>query len=746
MLKSVKTFNAHNINDGTSYRAAIVNSNALPAAKPVFLEQMQADAVDSGTWSVEVGNIAVYIRVVNRASFDALTSQLKNWFKRGTRGDLVIRFTDESVDYLKNCRVLNLVPDQGHDDVWIALLQTGATAWRAVTASTYAWNLSGTGGTHTETLPGTNDETRLSIEFEASGLPTVGYLYQRLYRLVPPAGVTYGVRAWRVDIDTAALIADNANKCQINNGAGIGAGDATIPYDTVTGSIPSKGLGYVGTEQIAWTGKTGTTSGNLTGCTRGLHGTTAASHADNAEIKLSHMQADCNDLRVFLGDVEARRTIISPNDATTKVWIHALDLKTGFRLTLGTAIASSGDITTLQFAINATHQQMINVMPDEGIVYHGTEWIAYRGRNVAACQLLNPTRGILSTTLQAHSAADSFDFIPTAVKIVYGNSAVGDPASDDIYYDETKPLFDLTNSTNSQWVYSASTLFYDPLEPNRPGAWQSEITRLGDVSTAYDESEEVDGGDPALGCKIAAFLKGTAWIAENASIAWKFYSPGGIQEISATGQTYRNASSFPAVAALQYLGVIAQTLITKVKKKKKTKTTTTTIYSSAWISLWNEASPAAVDTWTAWTHNTVSVPSTSTWVRFAFIGTLAALADAMAAFEALTVTVVFTTANVPSGSLLSETTNYQLDLQLINNTNGDSFELDFPMKMGVPFVIDGEAFTVQYEGVNSHDAMTLNEESRDVFIRLDAGGNDLQVISGDLGTLAASLSYYRRRL
>ncbi len=738
LMKIVKTFGGHTINDGTNYRAAIVNSHALPAAKSVFLEQMMADSVDAGTYSVDVGTLALYIRVVNRGTFETLTSQLKNWFKRGTRADLVVTFTGDA-DFLKDCRVINLVPDQEYDDVWVAQLQTGASAWRAVSAETYAWNLTSTGGSHTETLPATDDATRLSVSFNASGLPSVGYLYQSLRRIVPPSGVTFGVRPWRIVIDTAAIVADASKSQQINNVGGITNSATTIPIDTaVGGGLPASGLGYVDTEQISWSGNSGT---SLTGVVRGLHGTTAATHADNAVIKLSRMQADCNDLRVFAGDAEVRRWIIAPNTATTKIWFN-VDLKTGFRLTLASALDNTSGYAALQFTINATHQQMIAVMPDEGIVYHGTEWISYRGRNIAGCQLLNPVRGLLSTTKQAHSVGDAFDFIPTVVKIVYGNSAVGDPSADDIYYDETKPVFDLTNSDNTQWVYSATTLFRDALEPNRPGAWQPSITRVGDISDTYDYKQDAASGDAAAGMSLASFLRGTAPNIETGEIAWQFYSAGGIQQVSATGQTYRNSSAFPTAAGLQYYGIVAYTTSTKVRRK----TVVSTVYSNQYISLWNESSPAAINTWTAWTHNTVSVPTTTTRIRFVLGGSMPALVDAVASLEVLTLTVVFTAANVPSDTALSETSNYQLALTVTNSTNGDAFALNFPMRTGVAFVVDGEEFTAQYEGANAHNAMALNDESRDVFIRLQGGANALVVTATDVGTLVATLSYYRRRL
>jgi hypothetical protein len=393
---------------------------------------------------------------------------------------------------------------------------------------------------------------------------------------------------------------------------------------------------------------------------------------------------------------------------------------------------------------------MIAVMPDEGIVYHGTEWISYRGRDAAKCKLLNPTRGILSTTKQTHAVGDAFDFIPSVVKLVWGNVAVGDPASDDIYYDDTKPIFNLSSSDNSQWVYDATTGFYDPLAPNRPGALIQSVQRVGDVSGMYEYTQLGASPDaPAMGMKLASYLKGTAPQSETATLAWQFFSAGGIQEVSATVKTFRNNSAFPVTAALQYQKMLTKTTTTTVKGKKRT----TSVTYPAWYSLWNESSPASLNTWTAGTHNTVAVPDTSTWVRFVLSGSMPALAGVYAAFEILTLTVKFTTAKIPTGTLLTATSNYQLDVTVANTyaeASGsdvtETIALNFPMKTGVAFDVDGENFTVQYEGANAHNALTLDDESREVFLSLAAGDNDLVLTGSDVGTLALTLRYYRRRL
>jgi hypothetical protein len=51
-----------------------------------------------------------------------------------------------------------------------------------------------------------------------------------------------------------------------------------------------------------------------------------------------------------------------------------------------------------------------------------------------------------------------------------------------------------------------------------------------------------------------------------------------------------------------------------------------------------------------------------------------------------------------------------------------------------------------YGKVPAHEAITLDDESRAVFIRLAAGSNTLKVTSDNVGTLSVALSWYKRRL
>ncbi len=78
-----------------------------------------------------------------------------------------------------------------------------------------------------------------------------------------------------------------SSKAKVDNTSNISATATTIAYDTVAAgtSLPSEGTILIGSEQISYTGLAVINSENVfTGCTRGVNGTTAAIHNDNADI------------------------------------------------------------------------------------------------------------------------------------------------------------------------------------------------------------------------------------------------------------------------------------------------------------------------------------------------------------------------------------------------------------------------------------------------------------------------------
>ena len=73
---------------------------------------------------------------------------------------------------------------------------------------------------------------------------------------------------------------------------GINDSVTTITVDS-TEDFPSAGTINIGSEKISYTGVTSTT---FTGCTRGADSTSAASHSDNAEVKINTL---CKSMRAF---------------------------------------------------------------------------------------------------------------------------------------------------------------------------------------------------------------------------------------------------------------------------------------------------------------------------------------------------------------------------------------------------------------------------------------------------------------
>ena len=76
---------------------------------------------------------------------------------------------------------------------------------------------------------------------------------------------------------------------------------------------------------------------------------------------------------------------------------------------------------------------------------------------------------------------------------------------------------------------------------------------------------------------------------------------------------------------------------------------------------------------------------------------------------------------------------------------GDGLQVVFPMLLDTAMDIDGELFDVTYAGVRANSALTLNDNSREVWIRLSPGTNELELTGSDVGTLTVDLRWKERR-
>jgi len=614
-----------------------------PSASLIYVEKAKNDAVYANTYSLEVRNIGLEIEIVDYAQRNTLAASLRANLRPGVSGDLVA--TVDGVDYSMTCEVQSITPKSGQPTRYTAILQTGTSAWRAVSPTTATWSLAQGGGmTKTITVEGTV-ETRLCATLTPTGAQQTGlYVWQSLYQLPNVPGRNFGLRPWCLTIDTAALVS---------------------------------------------TGK---------------------------------MRADCYDLRMVIDGQETRRYIVNPNTSTTKVWFNA-NIGAGYVLELKTGISNSETVTELAFKGTANNLAYLTAMPARGIIYHGTEWFEYSGKNLKKYTLTISKRGVLGTTQQAHIAGDLFYYVQHVIYIVYGYASATNPAASDSHYDDDKPVFDLAQSDNTKWVYTAATKFYDPALPNRPGSWTPFVSCKGKVSKAYNIQANAESGYPALGMLIGTWKKSGSWKAENATIAWQLYCAGGIYRVTATGRKYRSGVQYPDTAALQ-------------RSNDR----------STWYDGWTETTPTTAALWEDLAaHNNVSMADMY-WIQMILDGGLTKKSNLTAYLEILTCTVEFTTTTLPSGTILGEMGNYALNMKITNTTNGDAISLTYPMLLNKSLVVDGEDFEITYDNVNAHNALVLNEEGRDVWIRLLPGENTLEAAADDVGTLTVSLSYYPRRI
>jgi len=440
-----------------------------------------------------------------------------------------------------------------------------------------------------------------------------------------------------------------------------------------------------------------------------------------ALVTAGKCRADCYDLRVIVDGQEMPRWIADANTDHTHVWF-VLDIGPGYELDLLTPVASSGDIPSLVFKNTKNNQTTLAAMPSSGILMHGTEWMQYSGRDPASKKAYITQRGVLNTTLQAHSAGNVFQFVQHVIHVIYGKATATDPSLEDDHYDDEKPLFDLSASNNSQWIYTASTPYYDLNSTIRQGSWTPVLKRVGDLSENYLIEQNADSGDAAMGMQMASWQRAGKWQLESGYMGWRLFSPGGIYRISYTGAKYRNSAGYPKIAALQ----------------KSTN-------GSKWANVQSNAKPTAVSTWETITQTNLAI-SGYAWAQFILSGSLAAAADAIAALEVLTLTVEFPSAKIPTGTYFSETSNYSMDVTITNQRNGDSLAFVCPMVLNKVVVIDAEEFAVTCDGVNAHNSMQLNDEGRAEWMRLEPGDNDIDVAGADLGTLDVDFEWYVRRV
>lgn len=515
-----------------------------------------------------------------------------------------------------------------------------------------------------------------TIKITPTGAGGGSFAYKKFVQITNNASnplTSYPLNLTGAGLDTAALINFTGVSNQINQGGGINAVVTTIPIDTaVGGGLPTSGMGYCGTEQISWTGNSGT---QLTGVTRGIGGTTAAVHADNAVIALSKMLANGDDLRINIDGVEVKRWFGGGgiNSSTTKIWIN-WDQPTKQDMTLGGVIAGAGSITQISIQNTAGNVALLPTIPTTGNVLIGTEIFVYTGVDVGALKLTGITRAARLTSAGAHAIGDAVKFVTHDVWMYYGYAGITPYVVDDTY----KPMIKLT-SLNTSWIFEE----FGTVAGLRSATWaQRNFSSTNWLPTTGDGF--LTGVDPytAVGHKN---INGVGYVG---SSGWMLYQPCGITHLTVTGKKQRSIASWPVTAGVNK-----------------------SVNGSTFTNVWVEASPVGTGSpENLDAHANVALGGTYNYILSSFA--TGSLGPAIYQYEVSDLTATIDSTKVPTITFSTETTNFTLNSVLTNDVvvNGTAMEfvmqLSLSMTIGKYLLVDTKNNTITLEdGTNSINAL-----------------------------------------
>lgn len=713
MKMSLVSYNGVAINSADVKARIPLGSMGQTESQPVFASRSEI-APAYATKIIADATITIELEIVNGANYETTLSAMNALFYPGNMDEKVLVVADANAkQWYINATAIR-VSDYRFSMLTVTLA-TSDPVWKSVSKTSVSWSITASGQTQVVTPAGNLDSYPI-----LTLTPTVagGHSFPYRRRALAPSPFTLAAKDFVLDVtgggfNTSALISVAAVHVTINGA--IDAVVTTINYDGMVGSFPSAGLAYVGTEQIYYTGMSGT---QLTGVIRGVNGTTAAIHADNVVIYQSKIQANGNDVRLFVDGNEQDCWLSGVNTATTRVW-GVIDFDFGWSQPMVSSISDSA--TTIAFTNTTTFRNTIlkplQYNAPKGLVLIDSEVIYYDAINLGNCTMTGCKRAQLETTAAAHSSGANVKRLEHEIWVYYGNPTAELRVTDDT----KKPIIDLTTSTNSSWVFSE---FRDNAG-NRAGVWKPSLktdntTDLTNQSRFYT-GERDTMIDPAteMGLANKNYMKSNKWYADNALISWYIFIPGGASAVTVTGEKYRSGAQFPTV------------------------TFNKSADNSTYSIVWTEASPAGAAAWTAMTaHTGVALGAGQYHFLFKMAGNVlgtTASAKAMAEIDTLT----FTIGTTHSISFSAEMSCYTFDAKITNNTTGEWLSVYQGIKLGATMTVDTAAKNVSME-FNQPIGNIGFSTVRNAWLRLAPGANTLQFDDLSLAGVTLGISYEDR--
>lgn len=539
-------------------------------------------------------------------------------------------------------------------------------------------------------------------------------------KVVNHAGAGYGIHKFTLAAPDGIWTAVTASTATWNPLASpddkvvtVGGTHPALPVFTITpATLKTGGLPY--RRFIAVRNQTDRDFANYPVCLTGTGLDTAAL------VTAGKMQADGDDIRVYVDGKKEVYWLGGINTTTTKIWSN-LDLPAKIEPVLEGALGA-GALTEIQFEVNATTKAYLRKLPPEGILQIESEFLTYSAVDVINCQVTGIVRGAFWTTAAAHADALTAYWIPYDIRLGYGNSTANAPAQGVA----EQPMFALDTSTNTSHVYASFTQGLDADQPisRRTGSWVPQvIDSTGGESGTYRGNR---GAQPRLatemGLTALVALRGDRPQAERFVIAWNMEQQAGITNVAMDGERYRNSTQWANKALLQVSANGRQ-------------------WDDSALTI---ATAAALSTWGAWSF-TGALGATYRFVRLLFAGTLAAVADRTAMVEVENCTLTLDSAAVPSVSLGAENANsYRLEARMRNVTTSEMFDIDYLMFLGESVRVDCSLKTAVNtdQGVNIFRALDIPVQNE--WMTLQVGNNTLRFTETGLADVDIAISWHER--
>lgn len=654
--------------------------------------------------------------------------------------------------------------------------------WEANAEQTVTWNISASSDTQAVVNDG-NVRVAPTIKIKGTSVPLNTWRYRRpvmAWNNVRtalanyPLQLTGGTAGW----DTAALVANSGTATAVNDAGNITDSDTTITVDDAS-SFYASGLILIDSEQIYYASKDAT---NFLGCVRGVGGTTAAAHLDNADVYQSECFADGRDIRVTLDGVEIARwfgaaagSSKGPNSSDTYVWAviptipaqNALD-SAGELVTLGTDLALGVDVTASGAAAGAPGA---NVVDGSDATYWHAEIGATTGnlvidlgasKTINRVRLFHPnsddaakaftiqtspddvtyTTQVTVTSNAALGQYSNHDFEPVACRYVKVDVTAVQTGGDglrigsvNVYYvnhrlqikygncNVTKYVTDDTQKPMFELNTSANDSwdyndFYDADNPNRAASWEPIDYQGLELQRHYPTSQDGAYAAVAAALGVANHTSTTTQIRDG----YQLNQPCGISSVDHQGYTKQN----PDYRRWRLLSVPSVGDV--VAEYENTDTT--------------------LSVWTA--YGSVTTTLTQTAIAIIFYHWIKATSDTAMYAEATDVTAtIVDEPTVTLGAAEYFPSTQSISCKLSNNTLDQAIYITGEIENNQNMVIDCENFTIEEEdsGQRHPNMVTLADGAvRSRWLELAPGSNTLEYVDTSVVGVTIEIDYRSRWL